>query len=1269
MKKTKKALASLAIAGMSLSMIPFNVFAAAAVPTRIAGLTAEDTAAQIADQTGYTGTAILASSTSYGMVDALTAGPLAASLKAPILLTGAENTLNASTKAELTKLEVKTVYVTSGTAVIKQGVIDELKAMGIEVIALGGYDRAETSVNIAKKMTGVTKVAVANGIPDALSIASIAAAANEPILLTNKDALPASVAAYLTSAGITSSDIIGGTGIISDAVQTALPGATRHAGLTAYDTNNQVIKDFAAGLEFGNVYVANGVTGIDALAGAPLAAQTKSPIVLTDGKTVPAVAAFTYSKAPSDAVVTALGGTAVVSDAIRAGVAAGQPTQVGDTELAIVNVSALDDSNKYVEIVFSKPVSGLQASDITIKNADTQARYGVKEVQMSSNGLTATVELYAQDDAEQVLAYMQDYSVTVNVNGTILTTVFNRPFSAKVRVQDINPGDDELVAYFEKAAGDKKAGTKVTINVPSNVDFDYQAALGELVQVWFNEDNDLVSYKILTTDAKTDSIEVTKKDQIKLLSEDKKYDISEDDYTNTNTAKFAFYVDGEQMDIEDDDLIGEKYNFAKIGFNSSGDIEFVSAYNLRDVALVDSIDGDEVVGVDGTAGFDGEDFTIIKDGKVVAPSDLEKGDLVFYNEDADGEDGYAEVLNKKIASGEIDEVFSDSIEVDGDTYDYIHDEDAYEYNRGAAFYINEDGDAKNVDSDAAEELQAAGDVTLYGDYAGNLIYIGGDTAEVESNAKVAVLTKDILGYKSARDKVEIEALTQDEDEVSYDMNLEDIDTITVDGEDYDIDNSSTADSDWKASLIKSGDDYTGIRLTENDGDETVDISFSKEAAAGSLVKLHLDDNGNLEELEFFSSEDGFIGVGEIKASNSVEAGDKYINGKKLKSDTIMFDATEDQEDTDADDYNVIKFGDYDGAEIDNGHYIFNDDAEVVAIWYDHTTSSDYTYDEAMVTKVLRNTDKEIVSVTVYAGGKEQTFKVDEVKDNSVAKGDVVVLKFDEDNNTLVKGIVTADNDDNDNYASRVSTGLVVDKVDIGNKKVTFTNGSTYKLADNGLVLDAYDNSDITIESLSDLRGEKNVTVVLDAKVGSYAKLFVMEPESEKTVDQSDLKAAITDANAKLDSAEVDTDGSNVTPDKKWVTAAVKTAFENAITTAQDALKTANTEAKVDAAVSALKTAQETFVNAMKDGTKADAEAPEPFASAPKSVLTQITGKLDLDVAASVKATGKSGVVDGVVAADGSFTIDQTSFSLEQVSVQAYDADGNAVGDPVLVTVI
>jgi len=318
MKKTKKVLASLVITGMALTLVPLNALATGTVPIRIAGTTATQTAVALADQTGWTGNAILASSVSYGMVDALTAGPLASYLNAPILLTGA-GALDADTKAELTKLAVKTVYVTSGTAVISQAVLNELITMGIIVVPLGGVDKYETSVNIADKMVGVTKVAVANSLQDALSIAAVASAANEPILLTTKDALPASVGAYLAeNPGIITSDVIGGTGVISEAVKALLPSATRHAGNTAYDTNNRVIQDFDASLTYGNVYVANGETGIDALAGAPLAAQTKSAIVLTDG-TLPAVATFLKDKLVAGSVITAIGGTAVVPEAVRTG--------------------------------------------------------------------------------------------------------------------------------------------------------------------------------------------------------------------------------------------------------------------------------------------------------------------------------------------------------------------------------------------------------------------------------------------------------------------------------------------------------------------------------------------------------------------------------------------------------------------------------------------------------------------------------------------------------------------------------------------------------------------------------------------------------------------------------------------------------------------------------------------------------------------------------------------------------------------------------------
>ncbi|MGC7871946.1 cell wall-binding repeat-containing protein [Desulfosporosinus sp. SYSU MS00001] len=390
--------------------MPFNAFADGTVPTRLAGNTAAQTAVQIADQTGWTGTAILASSASYGMVDALTAGPLAASLKAPILLTGPGNTLDADTKAELTKLNVTKVYVTSGTAVISQAVLDQLSGMGITVVPLGGVDRAATSVNIAKQMTGVTKVAVANGLQDALSIASIASAANEPILLTDKNALPASVSAYLAAnPSITSADVIGGTGIISDAVKAALPSATRHAGTTAYDTNNQVIQDFDSSLKYTNVFVANGVTGIDALAGAPLAAKTNSPIVLTDG-TVPAVASFVHNKLADSSVVTALGGTAVVSDAVRTGVITGTAPSQGALAVSSVTASAANS----IKVVFNNPVADTSKIACTITRGSASAAATVTSTW--SDDKTSVVLSASSNFAEGV------YSVAVKNGDTDLGT-------------------------------------------------------------------------------------------------------------------------------------------------------------------------------------------------------------------------------------------------------------------------------------------------------------------------------------------------------------------------------------------------------------------------------------------------------------------------------------------------------------------------------------------------------------------------------------------------------------------------------------------------------------------------------------------------------------------------------------------------------------------------------------------------------------------------------------------------------------------------------
>lgn len=296
---------------------------------RFGGLDQYETAAKIADQ-GWTSTsdnAILAPGMSANMVDALAAGPLAAKFNAPILLTEGGK-LNSFARAELIRLKVKTVYVVSGTAVIRQSVLDDLKTLptAVTIVPLGGNTQYDTAVNIAKKMGAYTKIAVTTGDRsvspvDALSIASIAGAQGMPILLTEKGALPVNVKTYIDSvkANITESDVIGGTGVVADSVLTQIPGEVkRYFGNTGYDTNVAVLKAFDGVLKYDHIFVANGETAIDALAGAPLAAIYNAGIVLTQKATNEGTS-YVRSQASSSSIVTALGGISVVPDSVLTG--------------------------------------------------------------------------------------------------------------------------------------------------------------------------------------------------------------------------------------------------------------------------------------------------------------------------------------------------------------------------------------------------------------------------------------------------------------------------------------------------------------------------------------------------------------------------------------------------------------------------------------------------------------------------------------------------------------------------------------------------------------------------------------------------------------------------------------------------------------------------------------------------------------------------------------------------------------------------------------
>lgn len=422
--------------------------------TRIGGVDAYETAALIA-QNGWTGTTdsvVLSSGISNSLVDALSAGPLAAELKAPILLTDGGQTLNSYTKTEIQRLKPKTVYITSGSAVIKSPVIDEIKAMGITTVALGGFDQYETSVNIAKEMISlgakVTKVVVAAGwvaSVDALSVSSVASKMGMPILATTHDTLPPTVKTFLSSLqGVTDSYVIGGTAVVGDAVQGSLPGTVhRFSGVTKYDTNLEVLKGFAADIHFSKVYVANGDTFVDALSGVSLATLTQSPILLSQNEwTAPMKDFLTRNKLQE---IVALGGEAVVPDTALKPLSDISSTTTGSSGTSSPTTTPGQSS------VGGSTASGSSSgssSSSTTTTPTTPTTVTVSNLRVNtdpsnslgsfSNG--AVIDLSGLPDSVKVLGFSVTADQDCTLQFKVLNNIQNIPLTAGVE-KDVTIGD------------------------------------------------------------------------------------------------------------------------------------------------------------------------------------------------------------------------------------------------------------------------------------------------------------------------------------------------------------------------------------------------------------------------------------------------------------------------------------------------------------------------------------------------------------------------------------------------------------------------------------------------------------------------------------------------------------------------------------------------------------------------------------------------------------------------------------------------------------
>jgi putative cell wall-binding protein len=188
---------------------------------------------------------------------------------------------------------------------------------------IAGTDRVATAAALSAAAfdpgVDVVYVATASSFADALAAGPLAALDGAPILLVERDSIPAATATELDRLDPGRIVVLGGTAAVSDAVKTALGAhtdgtVTRLAGANRYATAAAISRaGFAGGVPV--VYLATGESFADALSGGAAAALRGAPLLLTTSSSLSLEAGVELLRLVPDEIVV-LGGTAAVSNAV-----------------------------------------------------------------------------------------------------------------------------------------------------------------------------------------------------------------------------------------------------------------------------------------------------------------------------------------------------------------------------------------------------------------------------------------------------------------------------------------------------------------------------------------------------------------------------------------------------------------------------------------------------------------------------------------------------------------------------------------------------------------------------------------------------------------------------------------------------------------------------------------------------------------------------------------------------------------------------------------
>ncbi len=377
--------------------------------------TAVALATRFAEDNGGVTTVIIASGET--QVDAVTAAGLAGNLDAAVLLTRSSR-LPHNVARYIDEYNVTNVIVVGGTASVSDDVVTAIEALGSDpdVERVSGADRHATAAAVGNRLGGPNPTWCGSdqsaailvnggdaGRADAVAIGPLAYALGLPVLTTTADELPQATEDFLVDNKVERVVIVGGTSAVSAGIEDSLVedvgvvNTQRISGGSAAATSVDIAQEMLGncadvlGTNKDLVALVNRDAVADGISSAPLLGRglgggSPVPILLVGDELPAAVSDYLSGTAESRAgtkthlSILAIGGTAVVSDAVMADAKAAAKTSgditatitaskytVADAVTAAIPAGkSVGDYKNSFTVSFSDPVADASISDPTL---------------------------------------------------------------------------------------------------------------------------------------------------------------------------------------------------------------------------------------------------------------------------------------------------------------------------------------------------------------------------------------------------------------------------------------------------------------------------------------------------------------------------------------------------------------------------------------------------------------------------------------------------------------------------------------------------------------------------------------------------------------------------------------------------------------------------------------------------------------------------------------------------------------------------------------